>query len=88
MDFYLWGCTKENVYATEVLDRDDLINSIEVAAAHIVPSQLVSVRDSNRCRCEACVQAEGYTSNICCDYVQYIQCADKYPPHEQKSTIK
>jgi hypothetical protein len=28
------------------------------------------------------------TSNICCDYIQYIQCPDKSPPLEQKSTQK
>jgi hypothetical protein len=58
-DFYLCGCTKENVYSTKFRDRDDQINSIEVAAAGIVPRQIVSVRGSIRRRCEACVQAEG-----------------------------
>jgi hypothetical protein len=78
---------KGKVYAMDVLDHD-LINRTEVAAADIVPSELVTVRDSIRRRCEACVQAEGYTWNICCDYVQCIQCADKSAPHEQKSTQK
>jgi hypothetical protein len=72
----------------EVLNHDDLINRTGVAAADIVSSHLVSVRGSIRRRCEACFLAEGYTWNICCDYAQYIQCADKSPPHERKSALK
>jgi hypothetical protein len=36
-----------------------LINRTEVAAVDIIPRQLVSIRGSIRCRCEACVQVEG-----------------------------
>jgi hypothetical protein len=41
---YLWMRIKEKVYATELRDRDDLINRTEVAPADIVPRQLVSAR--------------------------------------------
>jgi hypothetical protein len=88
LDFYSWGYMKEKFYAMDVLDRDDIINRTGVAAADIVPSQLVSVRGSIRRRCEACVPAEGYTWNICRDYAQCIQCAEKSAPHEQKSALK
>jgi hypothetical protein len=59
--FYLWGCLKETVYATEFWDHDDLIKYIEVAAAEIrnVPTQLVTIRVSIWCHCEAYVQKEG-----------------------------
>jgi hypothetical protein len=56
LDFCLWGCTKEKCYATEVWDHNNLINCTEVAAAHIVPRQLASVRGSIRHRY---VQVEG-----------------------------
>jgi hypothetical protein len=59
LDFYLWGSMKETVYSTGVQDRDNLIYRTEMAAADIIPRQLVSVRDSIRCRRGACVQAEG-----------------------------
>jgi hypothetical protein len=55
----MWGCMKEKVNAVEVQGHDDVINRIEVAAADFIPRQLVSIRGSIWCRCEACVQVEG-----------------------------
>jgi hypothetical protein len=49
----------EEVYATEVQDRDNLVTCTEVAAADTVPRKLASIRGSIRRRCEACVQVEG-----------------------------
>jgi hypothetical protein len=57
--FLFVGMHEGNVYATEVRDRDDIINRIESAAEDVVPRQVVPVRASIRRRCEVCVQAEG-----------------------------
>jgi hypothetical protein len=56
--FNLWGFMKQKVYATDVWDREDLINSIEKPDADIrnLPTQRVKARGSVRSRCEASVQ--------------------------------
>jgi hypothetical protein len=58
LNFLFWGCIRENVYATEVKDDDDLISHNSAAATDIKdqPRQLVRARDSTRL-CEACVGA-------------------------------
>lgn len=64
LDLFLWGSTKENVYAMLCLCFclcDHLINCILVSVADIrgQPRQLVCVRDCIRHRCEACMKVGG-----------------------------
>jgi hypothetical protein len=61
LGFYLWGWLQEIVHVTEVWDHDDLIKCTEVAAAEIrnLPRQLVTIRVSVRCHCEAWVKEQG-----------------------------
>jgi hypothetical protein len=35
LDFYFWGCLKENIYATKLKDHNNVINQTEEAAADI-----------------------------------------------------
>jgi hypothetical protein len=48
LEFFLWGCIKENVYALEIQVPDNLIIHILVAATDIRGhvEQLVHARDS------------------------------------------
>jgi hypothetical protein len=57
----LWGCMKENVYATEFEDREELLRRIRIAAEDIrgQPRLFIDVRNSIRRRCEVCFSAEG-----------------------------
>lgn len=79
---------KVKVYATEVRYRYDLIYRIEVAAADILPGQLVPASAQFDVPVGRVFKRREATPNICCDYAQYSQCADKSPPHEQSSTQK
>jgi hypothetical protein len=67
---------KENVCTTEVRVCDDVIDCIQVAAADILPGQLYF---SSEAQFDVTVRRD-YTSDICCDYVQYVQSAE----HEQE----
>jgi hypothetical protein len=57
---FLWGCMKENVYATGVEDREDL-RHIRIAAEDIrgQPRLFIDVRNSIRRCCEVCLRAVG-----------------------------
>jgi hypothetical protein len=57
---FLCVCMKENVYATEVENREDL-RHIQIAAEDIrgQPRLFIDVRNSIRSRCEVCLRAEG-----------------------------
>jgi hypothetical protein len=91
LDFYLWGCLKETVYATEFWDHDCLIKHTGVDPADIrnLPRQVVTVKVSIWCHCEACVQDE---RTVWTPDVMHIQCTDKCPPHDKnvlkKGTLK
>jgi hypothetical protein len=52
---------KENVYTTEVEDREDLLRRIRIAAEYIrgQPWLFIDVANSIRRRCEVCLCAEG-----------------------------
>jgi hypothetical protein len=58
---FLWGCMKENVCATEVEDREDLLRRIRIAAEDIrgQPRLFINVRNTIRRHCEVCLRAEG-----------------------------
>lgn len=62
LDFYLWGCLKEQVYCVPIDSIEQLINRLQQAAAEIRqrPEQLRNVQHSSVRRCEACVERNGY----------------------------
>jgi hypothetical protein len=57
----LWGCMKENVHATEVENREDLLRRIRIDAEDIrgQPRLFIDVRNTIRRRCEVYLRAEG-----------------------------
>jgi hypothetical protein len=59
---------KENVYATEVEDSEDL-RCIRIAAEDIRgrPRLFIDVRNSNLCHCEIACEQKEVTLSICCD---------------------
>ena len=69
LDFFFWRDMERLVYETPVLDEQDLIARIVVAADFIRndPGVFERVRSSWLARRRKCIEVEGATSNICCD---------------------
>ena len=44
MDFFLWGCMKENVYETEIGSRKELVAKINTTAMEIHQCRLGNVQ--------------------------------------------
>jgi hypothetical protein len=79
---------KEKLFATKVRVCDDLINSVHVTTADIVPGQLFSSGVQFDVTVRSVFRRREDISNSCCDYVQHIQSADKAPLHEQELLTK
>jgi hypothetical protein len=85
LDIYLCGCMKEKVYATEVQDCNELLIALRwLLQTSYLDNQFLSVAQFDITVRHAFWRRED-TLNTCCDRVQYIQCADKSPPNQQKS---
>lgn len=89
--FFLWGCVRGNIYATEVQDCDSIISCILVAATYIKdqPEQLVCIRVSILCQCEARKLEKVTLSNSVKNYMElcesptawcdvYVKCVVKF----------
>jgi hypothetical protein len=76
-----WPGIKVNVYGAEVRVCDDLINRTQET---IVPGQLFLSGAQFDVTVSRVFMRREDTSNNQCDYVQYIQSANKSPPYEQE----
>lgn len=74
---------------TDVQHRDDVINRIEVAAADIVPGQLLVCQGLDSTSVRHVLRLGEYASSICCDYINTF-CALTSPHHttEKRITLK
>lgn len=59
LDFFLWGYVKDQVFATEPIDINDMKNRITSACASIRPEVLRRVTQSVRERFMFCIAVEG-----------------------------
>ena len=59
LDFFPWGCMKNNVYETEIASREELVAKINTTAMEIHQRGLDNVQREIRRRAEACVRTRG-----------------------------
>ena len=59
LDFFHWGCMKENVYETEIASREDLVSKINTTAMDIRQRGLGNIQREIRRRAKAFVLARG-----------------------------
>ena len=59
LDFFHWGCMKENVYETEIASREELVSKINTTVMEIRQRGLGNVQREMRRRDEACVRVRG-----------------------------
>jgi hypothetical protein len=77
---------REKVYATEVRDRDDLVNRTEVTAADIVPRQLLTVRGSIRRRCVCSGGGRTLRTSVAITYSTFSALTS--PHHTNRKVLK
>ncbi|GBN28602.1 hypothetical protein AVEN_170188-1 [Araneus ventricosus] len=59
LDFFLWGCIKQRVYATPPPKLQELRNRITDSCASVSPAMLYNVQREVQSRVEMCIVAEG-----------------------------
>ncbi|GBN42850.1 hypothetical protein AVEN_191909-1 [Araneus ventricosus] len=60
LDFFLWGCIKQRVYATPPPTLQELRNRITDACASVSPDMLYKVQREVESRVQMCIVAEGH----------------------------
>ncbi|GBM88931.1 hypothetical protein AVEN_166615-2-1, partial [Araneus ventricosus] len=60
LDFFLWGCIKQRVYATPPQTLQELRNRITDACASVSPAMLYNVQWEVQSRVQMCIVAEGH----------------------------
>ena len=59
LDFFHWGCMRENVYETEIESREELLSKINTTVMEIRQRGFGDVQREMRRRDETCIRARG-----------------------------